>query len=342
MWLEQLTGIREGAGVDVGLWLRLDGEWLTSLRNGRRMRWGRLDMPSLADLRAAAMSAAMPTMQREGSGQTTVCEVVADVGRLHLDEANQGALFQVASQFNLLEMASPSVTPEDGIERYEGDRTQGPACAVACGAGTIYRNYLVPVSDDASGASSGERGQRADRQLDTIADLGEHLGNDGELWAMQNGYALATSDGLAAIAAVLDSASSAERAELAGLLRIGLQLDTEVTAGRVNTPGHTVDQAFCSALPVAFGDPPPEAWEPFARLVLDASYEATLLAAITRSSPRVFLPLLGGGVFGNDVAWIVDAIGLALANPTIANAGLDVRIVSHGRSNPALTPLLTR
>lgn len=339
MWLEQLTGIREGAGVDVGLWLSLDGEWMTSLRNGRRLRWGRLDMPSLAELRAAAKS----TMRGAGSRRTSVREVVADVRQLHLDEANQGALFQVASQFNLLEMASPSITPEDGIERYESDLTQGPACAVACGAGTIYRNYLVPVSGGAPGDSSGERGQRADRQLDTIADLGERLGNDdGELWAMRNGYALATSDGLAAIAAVLASAAPAERTELAGLLRIGLQLDTEVTAGGANTPGHTVDQAYCSALPVAYGEPPGPAWEPFARLVLDASYEAALLAAIPRRSPRVFLTLLGGGVFGNDVAWIVDAIGRAVANPTIADAGLDVRIVSHGRTNPALARLLTR
>ncbi len=52
-------------------------------------------------------------------------------------------MFQVASQFNLLEMISPNVTPDDGIGIYENDPTQGPACAIACGAGTIYRNYLV-------------------------------------------------------------------------------------------------------------------------------------------------------------------------------------------------------
>lgn len=28
---------------------------------------------------------------------------------------------------------------------YEFDRTQGPACAIACGAGTIFRNWLVPL-----------------------------------------------------------------------------------------------------------------------------------------------------------------------------------------------------
>ena len=37
-----------------------------------------------------------------------------------------GALFQVASQFNLLEMVSPRVTPEDGVTRYQHDRTPDP------------------------------------------------------------------------------------------------------------------------------------------------------------------------------------------------------------------------
>ena len=47
------------------------------------------------------------------------------------------ALFQVASQFNLLEMINPNITPEMGIDRYEFDRTQGPICAMSCGAETI-------------------------------------------------------------------------------------------------------------------------------------------------------------------------------------------------------------
>ena len=43
-----------------------------------------------------------------------VREVVADVQALHADAANAGTLFQVASQFNLLEMTSPDLTPEQG------------------------------------------------------------------------------------------------------------------------------------------------------------------------------------------------------------------------------------
>ena len=45
-------------------------------------------------------------------------------------------------------MISPNLTPEDGVTCYQNDRTQGPACAIAAGAATIYRNYFVPLSED--------------------------------------------------------------------------------------------------------------------------------------------------------------------------------------------------
>jgi hypothetical protein len=65
--------------------------------------------------------------------------------------------------------------------------------------------------------------------------------------------------------------------ELRGRLRIGLHWDVEVTdAGR---PFPLVSQAFCSTLPVAYSQQAPRYWERFARLVLEAAYEATLWAA---------------------------------------------------------------
>ena len=119
--------------------------------------------------------------------------VVGDVRRMHRLPENAGALFQVASQFNLLEMVGPSVTPEQGVTRYEDDHTQGPACAIAAGAATIYRNYFVPVG--------GGHGQTANRQIDTLTKLGDALSGAlgmpvSALWKMQNGYALCTQAGL--------------------------------------------------------------------------------------------------------------------------------------------------
>ena len=50
---------------------------------------------------------------------------------MHQASEYSGALFQVASQFNALEMTGFEVTPEHGVTRYMHDRTQGPACAIA-------------------------------------------------------------------------------------------------------------------------------------------------------------------------------------------------------------------
>jgi hypothetical protein len=73
-----------------------------------------------------------------------------------------------------------------------------------------------------------------------------------------------------------------------------------------------VTQAFCSALPVSYTSIPGIQWKPFASLVLEASYEATmwvaLLNALRGASKIVLLTTLGGGAFGNDNSWIYAAI----------------------------------
>lgn len=153
-WFAAPTGFTESAEA-VREHLSVDGVMLRSDVNGREMQFGALTTPSLAELRE---------MRPERNGPVTIRAVVADARALHLDPGNAGAMFQVASQFNLLEMPAPSVTPERGVTGYWNDRTQGPACAIACGAGTIHRNWFVPIGD--------QIGQTADRQIDCAADLG--------------------------------------------------------------------------------------------------------------------------------------------------------------------------
>ncbi len=191
--------------------------------------------------------------------------VSGDVRRMHGAPEHADALFQVASQFNMLEIVGPDVTPEDGVTRYQHDHTQGPACAIAAGAATIYRNYFAPVGDGI--------GQTRARQIDGLADMGAALSVAlgrpvGALWSMRNGYALGTSEGLAAIGDHLRSASEGERDRLRALLRIGVHADVEVTDGAVTDGGSAdrprVSQAFCSALPVAYSRQPAALWAPFA------------------------------------------------------------------------------
>lgn len=314
-------GFAEESPEQVRSHIVLDGCHLRSKVNGRSFACGKLETPSLAEARLWSDPHNVPLSQG-----ICVQEIVADIRDLHMDVRNAGALFQVASQFNLLEMVSPSVTPEQGVGIYEHDRTQGPVCAIAAGAGTIYRNYFAPVN--------GEIGQRAGNQIDCLSELGLALGNtNGQLWQMRNGYALATEQGLLSIGRVLEDSTPQERDRLKQLLRIGLQTNTQVTIGDAE---HTVTQAYCSALPVAYSRFPSILWARFAQLVLEAAYEASLLAGLRNyavtGNNRVFLTLLGGGAFGNDRAWILDAMRGALA--LYRDTGLEIIIVNYGRSDP--------
>lgn len=330
-WFERLTGFRERDHDDTHSKLRLDGDRLHCLVNGRQYGIGRLELPALGELRDRARSAS------GRQGRLSVDIVQGDVRRLHQAPEYAGALFQVASQFNLLEMTSPNVTPEQGVTIYQHDATQGPACAIAAGAATIYRNYFVPV-----GSSTG---QRRDRQLDCLEDIGQDLGAAlkrpvGELWAMRNGYALCGRAGIDAITRHLHTLDEAALDELRGKLRVGLHWDVEVT----DSPGEqcpVVSQAFCSALPVAYSGIAAGDWEAFACLVLEAAYEATLWAAVINAertaSSTVLLTQLGGGVFGNRDNWIHSATYRAL--DLVRDRQLDVKLVSYGAPSMALQKL---
>lgn len=325
-WFERLTGIQEESPGHVRAEMDVEGARLRSRRNGRSWQCGHLETPTLAELRERVRS--LSHSRRANS----VREIVADVQQLHADHSNAHALFQVASQFNLLEMVGPKVTPEQGIGIYESDHTQGPACAIAAGAGTIFRNYFAEVN--------GRIGQSADNQIDCLAGVGTLLGNSQQrLWRMVNGYALPSSTGLREIDQKLAALDEPGRDRLRAALQVGLQTDTQVT---LHGASHVVTQAFCSALPVGYSTHQPAKWKRFASLILEAAYEATICAAICNAertgNNRLFLTLLGGGAFGNQMDWIIESIRHALTRHR--DGGLEVAIVSYGSSKPEVRPLV--
>jgi hypothetical protein len=321
-WFETLFGFRETSYAQTQAHFSATGTTLTSRANGREFGIGGFETPTLADLRATARG------KRPGRLEVTH-EIVGDVLTLHARPENAGALFQVASQFNCLEFPGPEVVPECGVTGYVHDHTQGPACALAAGAATVYRNYLVPVA--------GVPGQTTDRQLNNLDALQARLGrapDGGSFFEVRNGYTFATAPKLRALRTALDRH---DRETLLGAVKIGIQRCVQVTfADRFvepASPAH-VSQAFCSALSCGYTDVPLELWQPLATLVLDASYEATLLAAAVDAaesggSGKVWLTFLGGGAFQNDRDWIATAIGRALAR--CADADLDVRVAHFRR-----------
>jgi len=342
-WFSKLFGFSETNYAEAKRWLQLVSadeernrgpgrpDELLSLPNGARFVVGRFGTPSLAELRAHGRAAGDSLR-----GRLRVSNELGDVAGKHEASENRLATFQVASQFNCLEMVDPHVVPENGVTQYETDRTQGPACAIACGAATVFRNYFVPIR--------GEEGQTSDRQIDNLADISNVIGNvpAGTLFQVRNGYMMANEQQLLALNRGLQELSAAGGVdEVRAALRVGLQDDAQVTSSNwgknlVKDAEQRVTQVFGSALPVSYNSNTLSAsWEPFARLVLEACYEATLWAAVlaarrhqgAHGSKRVFLTAIGGGAFGNETDWIIQAMQRALE--LFRDYDLDVRIVSY-------------
>lgn len=300
---------------------------------------GFFSMPSVAELRdavkqrLAGVTSKPPTFE----SHITVKNIVGEARSLHSDPLYDGAVIQCASQFNMLEFPSPRITPEAGITNYEADRTQGPACAMACAAGTAYRNYLVPLPFHKN-VSNPKRGQTKSKQLNGLVDIEEILARNHSIndpWLVKNGYIESSTHSLEKVNVLIEN-DPLVRQQFVANLRVGIQEDSCVT----DLPGKSakVTQVYCSAMSVGYSQLPPSTWEPIARLVLDATYEATLLTAVLKSFDAkekrpVLLTKVGGGVFGNSDEWIIDAMQKAIESVIEFGVALDISIVHFRETN---------
>ena len=302
---------------------------------------GMFDRPTLAQLEQCINSEeyknAFKKLKGKKLGGLTFKHIVTqDVALLHCDPDNEGAIFQVASQFNCLEMKSADARPNQGVTIYSGDHTQGPACAMACPAALVYRNYFVEHTNNAETYNG-----QCTRQIDNLEDIGGLLGNMNETyWTMRNGYVIVDNhEKLGELSNKI--LKVVRRKNIIQALRVGVHWSTSVVdnqkiATKKEPLKHRVCQVYASALPVSRIYNPSitniNLWAPFATCILDGSYMATLcIAALIaiKSQTRIkcYLTLIGGGVFGNEPDWIIDAITKALEK--YKDYPIDVMLVHH-------------
>jgi len=348
-WFEDAFGFTEKGNSHIQGKFELRGDKLFSKTNNREFAIGKFTTPTLEELRKEGKRLLLQQNKKQKSPVVLAHVTTEDILQEHGKPVNKHALFQVASQFNCLEFVSPSRTPEHGITCYDLDNTQGPACAIAAGAATLYRNYFVPVhSHSAYSDCKQQVGQSRELQLDTLDVLARELNNREEkYWVMKNGYINSSCVRLARLAPLLDP-YQADIDRLRQLVKIGVHEDVQVTArmdaeqgggddAERKTP-QIVSQVFCSAVGVSYTLVGEKDWHPFAILVLEAAYEATLWQAVINFfknksvTTPTFLTFLGGGAFGNPSSWIAYAIARAVALLESEDAGsvLDCR-VAHFR-----------
>jgi hypothetical protein len=323
---------------------------ILQLPNGNSLDAGIFSFPSVQELRDHATLAVQELKDSEnyqkGNAKQCITNVVGESRSMHAQHDN--AVFQAASQFNLLEFPTKVVTPERGISIYEWDHTQGPACAIACAAGTAYRNYLVTVppantSHIHQGSSTNMRGQTRDQQFnalhDTEAYLMEQLQLDIPPWKVKNGYIESSEERLRPVNEQLMKTEGHLLEEaLLSRLRIGVQRDTQVTDD-VSDRIAKVTQTYNSAISIGYSMLPTQTWKPVASMVLKGTYEATLLVGVLKTieakrkgeaEPVIYLTKVGGGVFANEAGWIMDAIERAVEKVQRYGVDLDIRVTHYG------------
>jgi O-acetyl-ADP-ribose deacetylase (regulator of RNase III) len=284
---------------------------------------GRFETPSIAELRERAKRAG------SGSGRLRLWVLdgpglATDVGGLQAT-APPGSLFQAASQFNCLESPGPYVTP---VVQYFRDYTQGPRASISAFPGTLLRHYAAP-------GTHGKRFvQTEKKQLNLLADVLAP-----EVAQVQSGYLMAHNvrDPAALLAALTDRFES---------IRVGVHEGVQVVLGYDfegavdDSENRRIAQVFTST--VAGGGyggagMSGAAFEGGCRQLLRAAYLGTLLAAATLGQRQAVLTLIGGGVFGNPVPLIWDAIRWAVAEvePLLSN---DLDVIVNGRNLGSQVP----
>jgi hypothetical protein len=285
--------------------LELNGNLiLNSITNSKSFPIGKFSSPSLKELRLKGKELIKDNNIDFNNSLIIEHRPINDILKMHSQFPN--SVFQAASQFNNLEFPNPKCIPENGISQYPSDRTQGPACAMACASGTLYRNYFVKVDNN----EKSTRGQTEFSQLNNLSELEELIDNKKEnYFQIINGYSYATEESLIRLSQLIEF----DREILLESIKIGLHEDVGVVYESRSFQTNDiindirVTQCYCSALSCAYSGIRNNYWQSFAKLILEANYEATLWAALINSlkndgnirNNEVYLTFLGGGVFGS-------------------------------------------
>jgi len=337
-WFDSSFGFEEKKYEETRSMFAVDGELLISKANDKKFHLGSFDVISLEDLQKRSDSASLDAPDSYMmAGDLTFENIVADTYyELYEDARNEGSVFQVSSLFNCLEtVLNIGARPEDGVSSYGGVPFQGPASACACPAATVFRNYLV------NGVGQAEE-KEGKGQVDCLSEVSDLVQNAKEgYWTMKQGYCTPLKTGSILKLSRLISGDKELAEKVVQKVQVGVHWDTEVWTGT-----HRVCQVFCSALPVAYFKSAATSsdWQGFGRAVLEAAFEATLMAAAVLAMQRgervkVFLTTVGGGELGNRRNWIADAIEKALTAHRMQP--LDIFLV-HNADIPELYQNLQR
>ncbi len=178
-----------------------------------------------------------------------------DVAKLQADASNNGAVFQVASNFNGVEAISEDSFPDQStfLEDYVYDRTQGPRASISAGGAAIAR-VLAAFYDASKDPTSWQQSRK--RQLDYLSNVSKYYTNS-------NGYVVNTGQ-----EDPFPEVGTKEYDTVVSKIKVGVHRGCQVTTGgTVPAPiqdrreyvdasvpeTQIIDQVFCAAMNVSQG-----------------------------------------------------------------------------------------
>ena len=242
--------------------------------------------------------------------------------------ANDGATYQAASNFNALEFASCRQSASDGVTCYAKDRTQGPYIALACPQSAVYRNYFCKHPSDPTCVG------QLDKELNLLSDTPIHVvhgypmigvdksnrlkGLDFD-WSNEDNYHICVHKNCPVLMTrgTLGSFKMCDKMKLVA---------NHVYVAAFNFNKYVVHNEFTDRLSTH---------------MLTAEYKATVLAAWENSiqmekegrsgAKKLYLTLIGGGVFNNPSDVIANAI--LRCEELIVDSGLEVYLVCYSQND---------
>ena len=194
-----------------------------------------------------------------------------DTSALQFNCSHSNALFQVASNFNCLEIPRADYNPFNGyyITNKMSDNTQGPSAAGGCAFGSILR--LI---------------QHKEKPINLLEDTPLIVNNGKVKYSENKHFKEFDSD----------------------LIKIGLHKNVRACFLRsnefkYNKDGPVINQIYTSTCINSNNNV-----NDLSVKLLQAAYEATYLAAIITQAPEIVLTLIGGGVFNNSHQSIIDIL----------------------------------
>jgi hypothetical protein len=189
------------------------------------------------------------------------------------------AMYQVASNFNCMELGSQYASPFSGhyLTHLMSDCTQGPSAAAGAGFGAILR---VTIHNT----------EKIDLLRYTTL---KHQNGKLKEYGDENGFDKKNPFDISSVC-------------------VGIHTDVRATFNRSRGPfeynldGPLIDQVYTSTC-ICYNSEPNK----LSKLLLQAAYEGTYLAAVHRQSPKLVLTLIGGGCFRNSEQQIAEAIAEA-------------------------------